>query len=320
MQMLSKLLTIQKLAENVLLLKGPNNIGVIIDDNQKLQSSAKIYLVDSGNNQDYAEKIITALNAYFKDRNYIIQAVIVTHGHSDHFGSCFWFKEKYNCEILIPEKESAVMNNPLIETFIIWGAFPLPEIRTPYFEATGCKPTRIISNKDKLQLNNGSKISFILLPGHHFDMLGVICTATDGKVILFAGDALFGKNHLKRYWTPFLFDVGQFKESLKKITELHADYYVPGHGNEVKEIRPLYELNMISTLSTENQILEILNIPMTTEELLKKFADKSKIKLAIGQYVLIGSTIRSYLSYLYKTAKITYYIKENTMFWVRNHL
>jgi len=34
-----------------------------------------------------------------------------------------------------------------------------------------------------------------------------------------------------------------------------------------------------------------------------------------NQYVLIGSTIRSYLSYLYNEGKITYQFKGNKMLW-----
>ena len=34
-----------------------------------------------------------------------------------------------------------------------------------------------------------------------------------------------------------------------------------------------------------------------------------------NQYILIGSTIKSYLSYLYDNSKISYEFKDNIMYW-----
>ena len=34
-----------------------------------------------------------------------------------------------------------------------------------------------------------------------------------------------------------------------------------------------------------------------------------------NQYVLIGSTVRSYLSYLYDEGKLVFEFKENKMYW-----
>ena len=40
-----------------------------------------------------------------------------------------------------------------------------------------------------------------------------------------------------------------------------------------------------------------------------------KIDINTNQYILIGSTIKSYLSYLYDENKISYSFKDNKMIW-----
>ena len=53
----------------------------------------------------------------------------------------------------------------------------------------------------------------------------------------------------------------------------------------------------------------------TWEDILKGIFDKYKLMMNTNQYVLIGSTIRSYLSYLYDEGRITYIFKNNKMYW-----
>ena len=56
---------------------------------------------------------------------------------------------------------------------------------------------------------------------------------------------------------------------------------------------------------------------MTFEEVLQKIFDIYGLIMNINQYVLIGSTVRSYLSYLYEEGKVSFQIKENKMYWKR---
>ena len=48
---------------------------------------------------------------------------------------------------------------------------------------------------------------------------------------------------------------------------------------------------------------------------MKYIFDNYSLLMNANQYVLIGSTIKSYLSYLYEENKLTYEFKENKMFW-----
>lgn len=54
---------------------------------------------------------------------------------------------------------------------------------------------------------------------------------------------------------------------------------------------------------------------MMFEDILKCIFDEYNLTMNPNQYVLVGSTIRSYLSYLYDKEKIEFNFRENKMLW-----
>ena len=63
------------------------------------------------------------------------------------------------------------------------------------------------------------------------------------------------------------------------------------------------------------KIFNICKDDVTFEDVLKQVFDSYNLSLNTTQYVLIGSTIRSYLSYLFDEDRITYEFKDNKMLW-----
>ena len=148
-------------------------------------------------------------------------------------------------------------------------------------------------------------------------MIGILCE-NDNKKILFASDGIFGRKNIGKYWIPFLYDVKEFKNSLDTISSLNADFCIPGHGEPTSQIEETVELNKIAIISNEQCILEALKHKnQTQEDILKYVADKNEINLHIAQYMLIGCTIKAYLTFLYNEGKISYHIKENKMYWCK---
>ena len=64
-----------------------------------------------------------------------------------------------------------------------------------------------------------------------------------------------------------------------------------------------------------NKILNYCNEYQTFEQILKYIFEKYLLTMNINQYVLISSTIKSYLSYLYDNNKLTYEFIDNKMIW-----
>lgn len=296
-------------------ISGPTNIGII--EEQLSDTKSNLYMIDSGCNTEDGKRIFTEITEYFSKKDITIKAIINTHSHADHCGANNYIQQKTNCEIWITENEQGSLINPFLQPIISWGGNPLPEINSSYYVAEKTVPNKIINTNEKLTLNNGIKISFINLPGHYFEMIGILCEDNNKKV-LFASDGIFGRKNIGKYWIPFLYDVKEFKNSLDTISSLNADFCIPGHGEPTSQIEETVELNKIAIISNEQCILEALKYKeQTQEDILKYVADKNEINLHIAQYMLIGCTIKAYLTFLYNEGKISYHIKENKMYWFK---
>ncbi|MBQ1181765.1 MAG: MBL fold metallo-hydrolase [Treponema sp.] len=296
-------------------ISGPTNIGII--EEQLSDTKSNLYMIDSGCNTEDGKRIFTEITEYFSQKDITIKAIINTHSHADHCGANNYIQQKTNCEIWITENEQGSLINPFLQPIISWGGNPLPEINSSYYVAEKTVPNKIINTNEKLTLLNGIKISFINLPGHYFEMIGILCEDNNKKV-LFASDGIFGRKNIGKYWIPFLYDVKEFKNSLDTISSLNADFCIPGHGEPTSQIEETVELNKIAIISNEQCILEALKYKeQTQEDILKYVADKNEINLHIAQYMLIGCTIKAYLTFLYNEGKISYHIKENKMYWFK---
>lgn len=296
-------------------ISGPTNIGII--EERLSDTKSNLYMIDSGCNTEDGKRIFTEITEYFSQKDITIKAIINTHSHADHCGANNYIQQKTNCEIWITENEQGSLINPFLQPIISWGGNPLPEINSSYYVAEKTVPNKIINTNEKLTLNNGIKLSFINLPGHYFEMIGILCEDNNKKV-LFASDGIFGRKNIGKYWIPFLYDVKEFKNSLDTISSLNADFCIPGHGEPTSQIEETVELNKIAIISNEQCILEALKYKeQTQEDILKYVADKNEINLHIAQYMLIGCTIKAYLTFLYNEGKISYHIKENKMYWFK---
>jgi glyoxylase-like metal-dependent hydrolase (beta-lactamase superfamily II) len=224
-------------------------------------------------------------------------------------------QNRTGCEIWASRGEKAIIENPQLESALIWGGYPFPEIRSKFFEAQPSNVTRVISGGEKIKLRD-STLEMISLPGHYIDMLAVLHTdKKTGIRSVHLADSVFGREILAKYWIAFLHDVEGVKATLEKINTLEVDYFVPSHGAIVTDVKALTEMNMLAVLETEKAVLHYLEQKLTVEELLQKIAALNTIPLGYSQYVLISSTLRSYLSYLYRIKKIRYVIEDNKMYW-----
>ncbi|NLC93594.1 MAG: MBL fold metallo-hydrolase, partial [Treponema sp.] len=166
--------TVQKiieLSDGFLYIPSTTNIGVIID---KKESVFDVYLIDSGNSELSGEYILDVLDEYFSEKKelYKIKAIINTHSHADHCGGNVYIKNITNCQIWSMKDERGSIENPILQTVIIWSGFTPKELQGLYFLPESSTPDKLIEDNEHIELSGNRSITFIDLPGHYFQTAG----------------------------------------------------------------------------------------------------------------------------------------------------
>lgn len=288
-----------QVGEKTYYIKNPTNIG-IYKTNEK-----EVYIIDSGNDKDAGKKILKII----EEQGWSVKGIISTHSNADHIGGNKVIQDRTGCKILAHNIEKSFTEYPILETSFLYGGYPFKELRNKFLLAKESTVTPIENN-----LPEG--LEYIVLKGHFFDMVG-IKTSDD---IYFLADSLFSKETIKKYHLFFIYDVKEYLETLKKLKGLNGKLYIPSHCEATRNINELIELNENKIEEICCKILEYCKKEATFEEILKYIFDEYNLIMNPNQYVLIGSTIKSYLSYLYDEGKIIYEFKENRMIWKTNNL
>ncbi len=275
-------------------LKNPTNIGIYkVDDSH-------VYIIDTGNDKDAGKKILKIVN----ENGWQVAGVIITHSNADHIGGAKVIQERTNCKVYAYGIEKSFTESPILETSFLYGGYPFKDLRNKFLLAKESLVTNIDNN-----LPDG--LEYFNLKGHFFDMIG-IKTADD---VYFLADSLFSKETITKYHLFFIYDVKEYLNTLDYLSTLNGKLFVPSHCEATKDISSLIALNRNKINEIASKIYDLLNTEKTFEDILKSIFDDYNLVMNPNQYVLIGSTIRSYLSYLYDNDKITFEFKDNKMFW-----
>ena len=133
--------------------------------------------------------------------------------------------------------------------------------------------------------------------------------------IYFLGDSIVSTDTINKYNIFFLYDIKEFLNTLDYLEKLQGDLYIPSHVNATKEIIPIIKAHREKIEEIINKICKFCEQEKTFEEILQYMFNEYELMMNSNQYVLVGSTIRSYLSYLYDEQKLSYEFKENKMYW-----
>ena len=186
----------------------------------------------------------------------------------------------------------------------MYGGYPFKDIRNKFLLAKESVVTSIENN-----LPNG--LEYFSLKGHFFDMIGI--KTSDN--VYFLADSLFSEETIKKYHMFFIYDVKGFINTLNYLETLDGSLYIPSHCEATNDISNLINLNRNKINEIIDKIYNACEKEMTFEEILKYIFDEYNLIMNPNQYVLVGSTIRSYLSYLCDEKKLSYEFKNNKMIW-----
>lgn len=301
---------IVELAQDIYIIHGSTTSGIICVHNQ---DGVDLYIIDPGPDAKFAQYALECIKTKFPV--FTVKALIITHSHADHFGSAAEYVRQTGCEVWTSRMESCGIENPRYQSAVFAGGYPLPEFRIDYFEGEPCTVNRIISAGEVIKIQN-VEFKFVNLAGHYFEMLGVVVKTGQNNKAFFISDGIFTRSMLSKFWIPFLYNIRDFKDSLERIRNIEADFYVPAHGEVYTQIKELVDFNFISELSNEETILlSLKDGPKTFEQILKFVADTNEIRLKLKNHMLISFTLRGYITYLYEEQKIENYIEENVLYW-----
>ena len=318
----SKVLT--ELIPGVFVIPGVTNVGVITDSKK-----SEIYLIDTVRTEDQGLQMFEVLQKHFgpleKDspaQKYKVKAIINTHAHADHTGADALIQEKTGCEIYLSAAERGILENPYLQSCVLWGGFSPKEFHNSLYMPALVEHTKLIdfSRTQKITAPDGStyKMNFMELPGHYFGDTGVLITAANGEKILFAGDAISNRAELGKYWIQFMVQPDKCAETLAKICAIkNLKWCIPSHGKFIKDdLNETAELCTIAIYSTRQSILNALKGgPLSTEKLIQEVARQHNISMGLGQYNLVSATIRSHLSALRDKKMIKMKVCENVVIW-----
>lgn len=262
-----------------------------------------VALIDSGNDKEAGKKILKVL----AEQGLHVKAVVNTHSNADHIGGNRHIQEKTGCAIYANGVETAFIRYPELEAAFLYGGFPPSDLRNKFLMAA---PSEV---RDCASPDFPKELEILPLEGHFFHMIG-IRTPDD---VVFLADCLFGENILNKYHITFIYDVRQYLATLDKVESLNARFYVPAHAEPTAEIGPLVRLNRDKVREIARTVTELCGQALCFEDILRELCRTYGITLDFNQYVLVGSTLRSYLAYLKDSGKINARFERNKLLWER---
>ena len=275
-------------------IKNATNIGSYKIDEEN------VYIIDSGNDKDAGKKILKIVN----EQGWNIKGIINTHSNADHIGGNKIIQDRTNCKIFTYGIEKNFIENPILEPSFLYGGYPFKDLKNKFLLAKE-------SYVENIDTNLPEGLEYINLKGHFFDMIGI--KTSDN--IYFLADALFSRETIEKYHLFFIYDIKEYLNTLNILKTLNGNLYIPSHCLATHDISNLIKLNENKIYEILNKITQICEAEKTFEEILKEIFDFYNLTMNTNQYVLIGSTIKSYLSYLYDNEKVSYEFKNNKMIW-----
>ena len=285
----------------------------ITERNYYIQSPAKIgliklndqdvCLIDSGNDKDTGRKIRQIITA----NGWHLTAIYNTHSNADHIGGNKYLQGQTGCKIYAPGIDCAFTRYPLLEPSFLYGGFPYKDLRHKFLMA---------QESDALELTNGALpdgFQMIPLPGHFFDMVG-FRTPDD---VVYLADCLSSRETLDKYQIGFIYDVAAYLKTLETVKSMQARMFVPAHAAASEEIADLAQYNIDKVMEISERILSICGQPLRFESILEKLFDEYALEMSFEQYVLVGSTVRSYLAWLKDTGRLNILFDKNMLLWQR---
>lgn len=260
-----------------------------------------IYLIDSGNDKDAGKKA----RKIIEEKGWRLLGILNTHSHADHIGGNQYLQQQTKCKVFSIGIESCFTEYPILEPSFLYGGYPCKDLKHKFLLA---KPSEVT---DVSHSDFPKEIEIIPLNGHSFSMTG-FRTPDD---VVFLADCLSSKETIDKYQISFIYDVAEYLNTLERIKSLKAKLFVPAHAPVTEDITELADYNINKVHKVIGKLLSICQKPICFEHILQRLFSDYGLTMTFEQYALVGSTVRSYLSFLKDNEKLEAVFENNMLLW-----
>ena len=279
---------------NTYYIDGPTNIGLY-----KLNDT-DVCLIDCGTHNEGP-----IIETVLRRNKLILKYIVLTHSHADHSGACDYLMKVTNCMVIASKIERAFMRDNKLDLGFLYGGYPLDEFDN--------RLMHIEDNDEIYSLEYLPKdLRSFKLPGHHYGMIGI--RTSDG--VYFVADTLGSKSLINSQHILLIYDVEGYLSSLDYLKTLNGNIIVPAHSEVTNDIIDLVDFNKNQIYEIMNIIIEYLNKEHTIEDVTAKIFEHYNLRMSYNKYMLITSTIRSYLAYLSNKKILKNYFKDNKLVFI----
>lgn len=284
-----------QISEHDYYIQSPAKIGLV-----KLNDT-EVCLIDSGNDKDAGRKVRKILD----EHEWTLKAIYNTHSNADHIGGNKYLQGQTGCKIYAPGIECDFTRHPILEPSLLYGGYPCKDLRHKFLLAQESDAEYLT----KETLPEGFEL--LPLPGHFFDMAGF--RTPDDNVYL--ADCLSSRETLEKYQIGFIYDVAAYLNTLEKVKTLKARLFVPAHAEAAEDITELAQYNIDKVNEIADKIVSLCKEPLGFEVILQRLFTEYGLVMNFEQYVLVGSTVRSYLAWLKDTGRLNAVFEKNLLLW-----
>lgn len=282
-------------AEHTYYIQCPAKMGLWVPDGQRAA------LIDSGGDKDAGRKVQKTLEA----QGWKLGCILNTHANADHNGGNALLQQRLQAPAFAPGIDAAITTYPILEPAFLYGGYPPKPLRNKFLLA---QPSRCQTLTEE---NLPEGLTMLPLPGHFFDMCGF--GTADG--VWFLADCLTSETVIEKYHVQFLYDVAGYLDTLDKVSRLEGRLFIPAHAEATEDIRPLAEKNRQKVLEIIDVVRSLCREPKMFEDILQGLFAHYQLTMDFSQYVLVGSTLRSYLAYLLDNGGAEAEFIDNRLLW-----
>lgn len=266
-------------------------------------SEKDVCLIDSGSDKEAGRKVRQILDG----QGWRLRAIYNTHSNADHIGGNKYLQGQTGCRIYAPGMECDFTRHPVLEPAFLYGGFPCKDLRHKFLMAQESDAEYLTEET----LPEGFRM--IPLPGHFLDMVG-FRTPDD---VVYLADCLSSRETLDKYGVGFLYDVASYIETLERVKTMEAKMFVPAHAEAAEDVAGLAQYNIDKVREVADRIVEICGKPLCFEAVLQRVFAEYGLRMNFEQYVLVGSTVRSYLAWLKDSGRVEVRFEDNMLLWER---